>query len=182
MQKRTVPDITLLAIALGVTAAIHLPAVAHGLVADSFVFAVPHTLAETFRYFAVSVIPPEHNALWLRPIPMFTFWLDGILWQNDAWGMHLTSVLIHLANVALVWRLIHRSVAAAGPGKGQPASGKVPSAPGKAPSAPGKAPSVQLKGPLAPLATSKGPPAPLAPFAGAKKLSPIHRNAGHMNQ
>ncbi len=146
MPKRAQPDTLLFALALAVTATIHLPSVAHGLVADSFVFAVPHTLAETFRYFAVSVIPPEHNALWLRPIPMFTFRLDGFLWNYDAWGMHLTNVLIHLVNVALVWRLIRRSVEAAAP---QTLKGKE---------------SAPLKGPSAPLALSTGP---LAPFAGA---------------
>ncbi|HUT63500.1 MAG TPA: hypothetical protein VMZ04_06040 [Anaerolineae bacterium] len=86
-----------------VVALAHLPALANHLVADSWVFVVPHPFSEIFGYFFKSIIPPEWEALWLRPIPMFFFWLDTHIWPNTEWGPHLTNIIIHIFNVWLIW-------------------------------------------------------------------------------
>jgi hypothetical protein len=110
MKNRFTTDTLLLSLALAVTAAVHLPALRNFPVGDSWIFLEPHTLGETFRYLFTSIIPIEHEAFWLRPIPMFTFWLDGILWPGSTWGPHLTSVIVHLLNVWLVFLLVRKAL------------------------------------------------------------------------
>lgn len=45
-----------------------------------------------------------HGSL-LRPVSDITLWFDHLVWGKEAFGYHLTNVLIHLLNVLLVYRL-----------------------------------------------------------------------------
>jgi len=72
---------------------------------DSWVFMYPRSFAETIRYFYTSIIPPDGEAFWLRPLPMFTFWLENRTFPGTIWLPHLTNILLHVLNVYLVWRV-----------------------------------------------------------------------------
>ncbi|MFC1490523.1 hypothetical protein ACFL6K_04875 [Candidatus Latescibacterota bacterium] len=89
-----------------ITGLCHISALKNHLVADSWVFLVPRSFAETFGFFFKSIIPHEWEAFWLRPIPMFSFWMDNILWPGTEWGPHFTNVILHVLNVFLIWVLI----------------------------------------------------------------------------
>ena len=91
---------------LTVTAVVYLPSLDNHLVADSWVFMMPHSFFDNFAYFFKTMLPPEFNALWLRPVPMFTFWFDNVVWPGTEWGPHLTNILFHLCNVWLIWLLV----------------------------------------------------------------------------
>ena len=84
----------------------HISAVKNNFVSDTWVFVLPRSLAETFGYFFKSIIPHEWEAFWLRPIPMFTFWIDNIIWPGTVMGPHLTNIIFHVLNVWLIWELI----------------------------------------------------------------------------
>jgi hypothetical protein len=45
-----------------------------------------------------------HGGL-LRPVSDISLWLDHLIWGKEAFGYHLTNMLIHLINVLLVYRL-----------------------------------------------------------------------------
>ena len=45
-----------------------------------------------------------------RPVVNFSYALDRALWGDGAFGYHLTSVLLHVVNVLLVFQLARRSV------------------------------------------------------------------------
>ena len=89
-----------------ITALAYLPSLANHLVADSWVFMMPHSFFDTFTYFFRTMLPPEHEAFWLRPVPMFTYWVDMALWPGTEWGPHVINIMFHLFNVWLVWLLI----------------------------------------------------------------------------
>ncbi|MFC1606595.1 hypothetical protein ACFL47_01385 [Candidatus Latescibacterota bacterium] len=100
---------------------IHMGSLDNGLVADDWVFVYPHTLGESLGYFFRSIIPPEWESLWLRPIPMLFFWVGNILWPGTTWGPHLVNVLFHVANTYLIWKMIRLSQSgAAENGQGLP--------------------------------------------------------------
>ena len=99
-------DYIVLAGVILITALGHLSTLKNHLVADSWVFLFPHTFKETLGYFFKSIIPSEWDALWLRPIPMLSYWLDNIIWPGTEWGPHLTNVFFHVLNVWLIWLLI----------------------------------------------------------------------------
>lgn len=99
-------DYIVLAGVILITAIVHLSTLKNHLVADSWVFVSPHSFIETLGYFFKSIISPEWEALWLRPIPMLFFWLDNIIWPGTEWGPHLTNVFFHLLNVWFIWLLI----------------------------------------------------------------------------
>jgi len=106
MNNRTIKTIDpLLLAALGVTVVIHIGSLTNFLVADSWVFMVRHSFLDNFSYFFRTMLPPEHNALWLRPIPMFFFWIDSILWPLSNWGPHLVNIVFHVVNTWLVYRI-----------------------------------------------------------------------------
>ena len=42
------------------------------------------------------------NSNW-HPLTWLSLQLDATLWWPDPWGFHLTSVLLHAANVALLF-------------------------------------------------------------------------------
>lgn len=92
-----------------ITLCVYLPALKNHLVADSWVFVYPRDLAETLSFFFKSIIPPEWNALWLRPLPMLTFWAENKIWPGTEWGPNLTNILIHLFNVFLVMKIVNIS-------------------------------------------------------------------------
>lgn len=117
-------DRFLLAGCLIAAAAAYLPTLDNYLVADSWVFMMPHSFFEVFGYFVRTMLPPETNALWLRPIPMFTYWLDTVLWPGTTWGPHFLNVLFHLVNVWLIFLLAR--FAASGDTKSGQSSGTAP--------------------------------------------------------
>ncbi len=117
-------DRFLLAGCLIASAAVYLPTLDNYLVADSWVFMMPHSFFEVFGYFTRTMLPPETNALWLRPIPMFTYWLDTVLWPGTTWGPHFFNILFHLVNVWLIWLLTR--YAASGDTKSGQSSGTAP--------------------------------------------------------
>jgi len=99
-------DYIILAGVIFITALSYLSTLKNHMVADSWVFLFPHTFNETLGYFFKSIIPPEWESLWLRPIPMLFYWLDNVIWPNTEWGPHLTNVFFHILNVCLIWLLI----------------------------------------------------------------------------
>ncbi|HDY88481.1 MAG TPA: hypothetical protein ENH82_10290 [bacterium] len=104
--KRTNEYIILAGIILA-TAAGNISTLKNHLVADSWVFVFPRSFSETLRYFFTSIIPPEWEAFWLRPIPMIFFWLDNIIWTGTEWGPHLTNIIFHVLNVWLIWLIVN---------------------------------------------------------------------------
>lgn len=103
-----------------IAALAHISALGNHLVGDSWVFVHPRTLGETLAYFHTSIIPPEGQAFWLRPIPMLLFWLENLLYPGTAWLPHLTNILLHVLNVFLLWKLVSFIIA---PGGKQEAAG-----------------------------------------------------------
>ena len=95
----------LLAGSLLSAALLYLGVLNNGFVADTWVFVTPRTLGNTLSYFFRSIIPDEWEALWLRPIPMLFFWLDGKIWPNTISGPHLVNLLAHIVNMMLIWRI-----------------------------------------------------------------------------
>lgn len=55
-----------------------------------------------------------------RPVMLASLMLDAAIWGVRPFGYHLTSVLLHVVNVVLVWRLLER-LGASGPGPMTPA-------------------------------------------------------------
>ena len=106
IKNKRIHDYILLAGIIFTTASCSISLLKNHLVADSWVFIYPHSFSETFRYFHTSIIPEEWGALWIRPVPMFFFWLDNIIWPGSEWGPHLTNILFHLCNVWLIWLII----------------------------------------------------------------------------
>ena len=104
-KNKSLPDHVLMAGVMLIVALSHLASVKNHLVADTWVFVYPHTFFETLGYFFTSIISPEWEAYWLRPIPMLFFWLDSVIWPGTEWGPHLTNVLLHIINTGLVWTL-----------------------------------------------------------------------------
>ncbi|MFC1485780.1 hypothetical protein ACFL55_01990, partial [Candidatus Latescibacterota bacterium] len=100
--KSSRQDIAVLAGLFAVTALIYSKTLSNYLVADDWVLLEPRSFISTAGYFLHSVIPEEWEALWLRPLPMFTFWLDNLLWSGSTWGPHLFNVVFHLVNIALI--------------------------------------------------------------------------------
>lgn len=63
-------------------------------------------------------LPPAAEQVYLRPLPSLTYYMDDLLWGDSLiWGWHLTNVLLHAANAAvLAWLLLRigRGVALVG--------------------------------------------------------------------
>ncbi len=106
--------------AAAIAAIVYLPTLNNYPVADSWAFMMPHSFFEVFGYFFKTMLPPEFNALWLRPIPMFTFWFDTLVWPGTAWGPHLVNVAFHALNVWLVWKLVRTAALLSGAKNGTP--------------------------------------------------------------
>jgi tetratricopeptide (TPR) repeat protein len=58
-----------------------------------------------------------------RPVMLASLMLDAAFWGREPFGYHLTSVLLHVANVLLLWRVIRQLI--------QPDAGPVPAAPSR---------------------------------------------------
>ena len=43
-----------------------------------------------------------------RPVQLASLMLDSAIWGRDAFGYHLTSVLLHALNVVLVWEIVNQ--------------------------------------------------------------------------
>lgn len=99
-------DRILLPGAMLIAALAHIAALGNHLTADSWVFVYPHSLGETFRYFFTSIIPPEDEVYWLRPLPMFLFWLENVIHSGTEWLPQLTNIMFHVLNVFLLWRVV----------------------------------------------------------------------------
>lgn len=56
----------------------------------------------TFRTLAMDVLDFQ------RPVNLASLMLDAAFWGREPFGYHLTSVLLHAANVLLVWLLLRR--------------------------------------------------------------------------
>ena len=108
-QKRDSLALTGALLAVGI---LYSGALRNKLVGDSWVFVYPHTFFETCAYFFTSIIPPEWESLWLRPIPMFSFWFENKLFPGTSWFPHLTNVVFHLINVYLIWHVIRFATSA----------------------------------------------------------------------
>ena len=111
-SRRTGLDRILLPGAMLIAALAHITALGNHLTADSWVFVYPHSFVETFRYFFTSIIPLEDEVYWLRPLPMFLFWLENVVHSGTEWLPHLTNILFHVLNVFLLWRVVSFMVAA----------------------------------------------------------------------
>ena len=57
-----------------------------------------------------------------RPVNLASLMLDATLWGREPFGYHLTSVLLHAANVVLVWAVWRRLAAEAGVDPDDPGS------------------------------------------------------------
>ena len=114
-QEKPVPRFTrqniLLILALGLLVIIsYLPAMLWGgFVWDDRIFTDAEPVQEVSGlwqiWFAPSAIAEEGH-YW--PLVYTTFWLEHKLWGFDPTGYHIVNVLLHLANVLLLWRLLRR--------------------------------------------------------------------------
>jgi hypothetical protein len=73
----------------------------------------------TFRVLGMDVL--DFN----RPVHLASLMLDAAVWGTTPFGYHLTSILLHAANVVLVWFVI-RDVLGRGVARGRPADPLVP--------------------------------------------------------
>ena len=114
LNTRTDLDRILLPGVMLIAALAHIAALDNHLTADSWVFVYPHSFGETMQYFFTSIIPPEDEVYWLRPLPMFLFWLENVIHSGTEWLPQLTNILFHVFNVFLLWRVVSFMVAGAG--------------------------------------------------------------------
>ena len=56
-----------------------------------------------------------------RPVHLASIMFDAAMWGRDPFGYHLTSILVHCANVVLLW-LVLRDVVPRGAGRHDPAA------------------------------------------------------------
>ena len=94
---------------MAAAACIHLPALRNHLVADTWVFVAPGSFLETLAFFTKTIIPPQWDAEFLRPVPMLFFWLDSAIWPGTEWGPHLTNLVCHVVNVLLISLILRRA-------------------------------------------------------------------------
>ncbi len=92
-----------------VALAVYLNTLAHGFVWDDLI-----TLDQRVRFYRspldAFLEPPDIPGFpgVFRPLTFATFWLDQCLWWRNALGFHLTSVLLHALNAALVYLVARR--------------------------------------------------------------------------
>lgn len=73
---------------------------------DTFLFQPRHWFdVLTCRVLSMDVI--DYN----RPLQLASLMLDAAAWGRDPFGFHLTSVLLHAANAALVWFVVRQIMA-----------------------------------------------------------------------
>ena len=64
---------------------------------------VPKLLAEFFS-------PQNRGAFYYRPFSIFSYGLDYLTWGTNPIGWHLTNLILHMANVILLWILVEKIV------------------------------------------------------------------------
>ena len=62
---------------------------------------VPNLLAEFFS-------PQDRGAFFYRPISIFSYAVDYLIWGANPIGWHLTNLFLHIANVILLWVLVEK--------------------------------------------------------------------------
>ena len=86
--------------------AVYLPSLASGFNADDFLILWRiksiEGLSEPLAYFKFAFYE------YFRPLGFLSYALDWRLWGLNPWGFHLTNVVLHAANAALVFRLAGR--------------------------------------------------------------------------
>lgn len=60
---------------------------------------VPKLLAEFFS-------PQDRGAFFYRPISIFSYAVDYLIWGANPIGWHLTNLFLHIANAALLWSVV----------------------------------------------------------------------------
>ena len=50
-----------------------------------------------------------------RPLCALSLWIERRVWDTNAWGYHLTNLILHLANAWMLWRLAMRCGLGRGP-------------------------------------------------------------------
>lgn len=114
IQSRADMDRILLPGVMLISALAHISALGNHLAADSWVFVYPRSFTETLRYFSTSIIPPQDEVFWLRPLPMFLFWFENLIRPGTEWLPHLTNITFHVFNVFLLWHLVSFMVSRTG--------------------------------------------------------------------
>ena len=97
------------AILAGITFAVFSPTLASGLVYDARL----QILTDPFLYDPANWLPVLSFATlsmdvldFNRPVNLASLMLDAAVWGKEPFGYHLTSVLLHVVNVLMVWGLI----------------------------------------------------------------------------
>ena len=98
------------ALALGLlVVASYLPALEAGFVWDDTIFAdepVVHAWSGLWNiWFSPADIKKEGH-YW--PVVYTSFWLEHKLWGMNPLGYHAVNLLLHIANVLLIWRILGR--------------------------------------------------------------------------
>ena len=101
---------SLLALTLGLLVAVSFfPAYQAGFVWDDVVFTEEPVIRSTSGLKNIWLSPADiQNEGHYWPVTYTTFWLEHKLWGLAPLGYHIVNVLLHLANVLLLWRLLGR--------------------------------------------------------------------------
>jgi hypothetical protein len=94
-SRSIVPKVAVLALCIVSTLVVYYPAWTADFVADDFLF-----IGEVIR--GEAFMPREKPGGFLRPVVMFSYWLEYHLWGLHAWAFHLTNVLVHALNAFLL--------------------------------------------------------------------------------
>ena len=62
---------------------------------------VPKLLAEFFS-------PQDRGAFFYRPLSIFSYAVDYLIWGTNPIGWHLTNLFLHIANVMFLWVLVEK--------------------------------------------------------------------------
>jgi tetratricopeptide (TPR) repeat protein len=94
---------------------VFLPALRYGFVWDDLVlvqhnqFLQPHSRLTSFvtKDFT-ELTSGTIGGFFYRPLLALSFWLDGVVWGDRAFGFHLTNLLLHGLAVGLLWLVVQR--------------------------------------------------------------------------
>ena len=101
---------TLAAVGLALlVAVIYVPALSGGFVWDDVIFAEEPVIHRWSGLWNIWFSPADiRNEGHYWPVVYTTFWLEHKLWGLAPLGYHVVNVLLHVANVLLLWRLLAR--------------------------------------------------------------------------
>ena len=92
---------------LGLLATIpYLPALWSGFVWDDITFTEDPWIHSWSGLWSIWLSPADLTEPHYWPVVYTTFWLEHKLWGLAPFGYHLVNILLHAANVVLVWRLL----------------------------------------------------------------------------